>query len=236
MKIYPRKKNKILLLSLIYKIGNLLPISPIRKFKLFSKLQWIFWRLSREQIKHLYSLNESPYTTNTINFLKKKLNKNYNVLDLGCGDGALSYQISLHCKNIIGYDYDKSLILKAKDKYKLINNLKFEIAKIPEIFKSNTEYFDLIICSHIIEHLDNYKDLLINLKKYGKNIFIEVPDFDANDLNQVKKKFNIEPAYTDSDHIYEFDRDFLINFFEKNGFKISYNEFKDGVMRFIITH
>ena len=36
-----------------------------------------------------------------------------------------------------------------------------------------------------------------------------------NDLNFTSKKFNVEPTYTDADHVHEFDRSELLNFFKK---------------------
>jgi len=236
MKSYKRKKPKSFFLSLIYRVGKILPISPINKFNIFSKFEWIFWRLAREQVGQLYSFDENPYSKNTINFLKKNINKEDVILDLGCADGLLSHLLSSHSKKVIGIDYDENQILKAKENYKSVKNLQFKVGKIPDIFINNTECFDLIVCSHIIEHMENYKSLLINLKKFTKKIFIEVPDFDSNDLNQHKKKFNIEPTFTDNDHIYEFDRNELIFFFEKNGFKIIESEFKNGVIRYVIQH
>ena len=234
MKSYPRKKPRNLMLSIIYKVGNLLPISSINKFKFFAKLQWVFWRLAREQVNNLYSINENPYSQNTIDFLKNDITKNDSILDLGCGDGLISYLLSFYCKNIIGIDYDKKLILGAKFKYKEINNISFEVGIIPDIFENDFQFFDLIICSHIIEHIEDYGRLLNQIRKYGKKIFIEVPDFDSNDLNFTSKKFNVEPTYTDADHIHEFDRSELLNFFNKNNFTLVKEEYKDCVMRFII--
>ena len=105
---------------------------------------------------------------------------------------------------------------------------------IPEIFKNDFEYFDLIVCSHIIEHIYDYESFLQELKKYGKKIYIEVPDFDSNDLNFSKKKLNVEPTYTDADHLCEFYRTVLLNFFNKNNFRIIKEEYKDCVLRFLV--
>ena len=234
MKTYLRKKPPNILLSTIYRIGSFLPFSPLKKFKFFAQLEWIFWRLAREQLNSLIPQNENLYTNKTIDFLKNSVDKDDKVLDLGCDTGVMSYLLSPYCKSIIGVDYNKELISDAKLKYKEINNLTFELGIIPDIFENNFEYYDLIICSHIIEHIDDYETLLKQLKKYGKKIFIEVPDFDSYDLNSAKKKLNIEPTYRDDDHLREFDRAFLLNFFNKNNFKIIKEEYKDCVMRFLV--
>jgi hypothetical protein len=38
------------MLSLVYRVGKLFPLTPRRKFKLFLDLSWIFSRLAHEQI------------------------------------------------------------------------------------------------------------------------------------------------------------------------------------------
>tara|TARA_B100000787_G_scaffold163590_1_gene145371 strand:+ start:1091 stop:1669 length:579 start_codon:yes stop_codon:yes gene_type:complete len=190
--------------------------------------------MAREQSSALYMKNENIFSNSTVDFLKNTVDKDVKVLDLGCSSGELSYLLSIYCKSIIGIDYDEKLISEAKLKYKEIDNLTFKVGIIPDILKNNFEYFDLIVCSHIIEHIDDYESLLKELKKYGKKIYIEVPDFDSNDLNFLKKKLNVEPTYTDADHVREFDRAFLLNFFNKNNFKIIKEEYKDCVMRFLV--
>lgn len=235
-KIYPRKKPSNVWLSIVYKIARFLPITSMNKFKFFAQLEWISWRIAKEQLSILYQQNEYPYSKKTIDFLKNSVEKNDKVLDLGCGPGEVSYLLSFYCKSILGIDYDKKLISEATVKYKEIDNITFKLGKVPDIFKNNFSYYDLIVCSHIIEHLEDYESLLKQLKKYGKKIFIEVPDFDSYDLNFSKKRFNIEPTYTDDDHIREFDRAELLNFFNKNNFNIIKEEYKDCVMRFIVEH
>ena len=97
-----------------------------------------------------------------------------------------------------------------------------------------TDKFDLVFCSHILEHVENFEEILIDLKKITKNIYIEVPDFECNILNKVKKEFNIEPSYTDDDHVFEFERNDLKKIFIKNNLRIVNEDYNNAVMRFIL--
>ena len=88
---------------------------------------------------------EKPYF---FELLVKNINKDMVVLDLGCGSGELTLQLSRYCKQIIGIDnYAKYINTAKKDKKKRkINNATFKIGdarKLP--FKNNS--FDLVYSS-----------------------------------------------------------------------------------------
>ena len=82
----------------------------MNKFKFFAQLEWIFWRIAREQLSALYKKDENRFSNNTIVFLKNTVDKDVKVLDLGCAAGEISYLLSPYCKSIFGIDYDEKLI------------------------------------------------------------------------------------------------------------------------------
>ena len=234
---YNRKKKKFLLLSLIYKISKILPLKSIHKFKIFSRLEWIFWRLSIEQIGTFNKKWEVDNHLMSINFLKENVKSNPRVLDLGCASGQKSFLISKFANEVIAIDYDIKLIEEAQKKYTDTKNLSFKCMDLKDYLNDlnpRTDKFDLIFCSHILEHVENFEEILINLKKITKNIYIEVPDFECNILNRVRKEYNIEPSYTDDDHVFEFQRNDLKKIFIKNNFKIVSEDYNQGVMRFVL--
>ena len=113
-------------------------------------------------------------------------------------------------------------------------NIQFICDDIKNLHKYNHRKFDLIICSHIIEHLDNPFSFLNSLKKYNSKIYLEVPDFENDILNSVKKKISFNLLYSDNDHIYEFDRNYLLKNLKKNKFKIINQIYKNGVISLLI--
>lgn len=234
---YNVKKNKFLLLSLIYKISKILPLKSINKFKIFSRLEWIFWRLSIEQISSFNKKWEFDYHQGSIKFINNNFKNNPRVLDLGCASGQRSFLLSKISKEVIAIDYDLKLIKEAQKKYTDINNLSFVCKDIKDYLNDldlKTDMFDLVFCSHILEHIENFEEILIDLKKITKNIYIEVPDFECNILNKIRKEYNIEPSYTDDDHVFEFERSDLKKIFIKNDLKIVDEDYNQGVMRFVL--
>ena len=113
-----RKKKRTLLLSFIYRMNKLLVfISPKNKLRLFLDLEWIFDRLAHEETEKIYPPSENPLRTYSINFIKKRINENSIVCDMGCKYGHMSYLLADIAKEVVGIDYDLSAINIANKNY-----------------------------------------------------------------------------------------------------------------------
>ena len=94
----------------------------------------------------------------------KKNLKNLDILDMGCGGGLTCEALARLNANVTGIDFVSENIEIAKKhakKSKLkINYLNEDIDKI----KLKNKY-DVILVLEVIEHLDNWKNLILNIKK-----------------------------------------------------------------------
>ena len=130
----------------------------IRKFNLASRIQ------------SLYILSE----------LKSKYD---NVLDLGAGDGEITYKIKrMGVANKI-YAVDNDSIRIDRIKKRLEKNMENII--INQCFAQKLPYekdfFDLIICNSVIEHIDDYHLIISEIKRVIKKngtLIITVPNRD----------------------------------------------------------
>ena len=150
-------------------------------------------------------LSSTSYIRSFNNFLLKqiKLNKNSQILDIGCGRGkilgSLSSKLSLNRKPI-GID-----IVKHKDRDKRIIFKKIDALRF---LKKNKKKFDLILLKQTI-HLFKIKDIknILKLSKKmlkinGKIIIFtldplnnEIPTFSG--LNQIKRKYKKQISFED---------------------------------------
>ncbi len=115
----------------------------------------------------------------------KLINKNFkdcqnlNVLDLGCGKGAVSIKIALKlgckCHGIDAMPEFISEANKKAKKYKVKNLCKFEIGDIREII-SKLSVFDVIILGSIGPVFGDYYETLTELKKNLKSNGIIIID------------------------------------------------------------
>ena len=106
---FPRKKKKNIILSIVYKIFIAIPLRKKTKFELFSNLSWIFKRMAYEFFRMEEMDKHIPYNVRN-KFIKDKLNKKVDVIDLGCGTGDDCRFVAPYVNSVTGVDYDKNKI------------------------------------------------------------------------------------------------------------------------------
>lgn len=200
-----RKKPRNILFSAIYRINKILPIGNRAKFKLYLDLEWIFNRLSLESSFKVYTDEQHPIRKYSKDFILRRITADQKVLDLGCKQGEISSFISKKANQVVGIDFDKKAIEYARRMYGG-DNLNFEVGEASAWLETQNESFDVLILSHILEHLDQPKEFLKKFSRHFKYIYIELPDFDKSYLNQYRLDMGRNLIYTDDDHISEFDR------------------------------
>lgn len=143
-------------------------------------------------------------------------NKSYgsNVLDVGCQAGGLSVILaslgyictSLDVSNrYLGYVDLNARRFKVKDKIKIVQGFAEDIDS-----KFETEYFDVVILSSILEHTENYQEIFDKAKtitKIGGIIIVNVP---------------IGRAFYSEEHLVIFDEKKVKEVFEGCEFKKIY--------------
>lgn len=229
-----RKKERNLLLTVIYRIHKLLPFSSKAKLKLYLDLEWIFDRLSHETSFSYYEEEEHPVRVQSKEFILNQISASHNVLDLGCKYGNMAYYISKKAKNVVGLDFDENAIKIAQQTYKA-ENLTFVVAEALNYIEQQSFQFDVLILSHILEHLEHPKSFLQDFTKHFKLIYIELPDFNKTYLNLYRQKVGNKLIYSDTDHISEFDRFELQELIAECGLKIVDSEYIYGIQKIWCT-
>ena len=110
-------------------------------------------------------------------FIRKHIDRpieNMTILEIGCSVARLLKKFEVGNNALVGYEADIEMAKWAKDDVKgTIINSMCDIGKLP-----NNSY-DLIILSHVFEHLDNpimSLQLLLKALKPNGHIFIEIPN------------------------------------------------------------
>lgn len=94
-------------------------------------------------------------------------NSNSIVLDMACGDGALSLLIYNKVKEYYGIDFSEEFIEKAKRK-SIHKNVHFINSEIINYCNNTSEQFDQIVALDFTEHI--YDDTFINIFKAAKSV------------------------------------------------------------------
>ena len=155
------------------------------------------------------------------------------VLDLGCGFGTITHNLSLIAGKVVGVDRNPFAIESARRHY-VRDNLCFVEDDAMNYLNTSGEKFDVLVLTHVLEHIDDPKEFLASYSGRFRRIFIEVPDFDRNNLNHFRLDLNLAQIYTDEDHVTEFDRDEFISLIDDLGLKVLDKEYRYGVQKYWI--
>lgn len=155
------------------------------------------------------------YFQSIFNPIKPYLNKleKGKILDIGCAYGFILKKIP-NVFERFGVDVSEYALNQAKQ----INpGADFKIANAEEPLPFPREYFDIIICNDVIEHLENPAMAIENIKKVLKKdgvFYLNTPN-----LNWLRKNLF---AYADKKehHVSLFKQEDLIALLERSGFEI----------------
>ena len=122
--------------------------------------------------------------------LKKffRKDKRYNLLDIGCGSGGVLTAFAEKSWNVYGVDPDKQLInfLLKKKSFKNLYAENFENIN----FKK--KFFDLIVVSGSLEHVNNLQLVMKKIEKFSKTgtiLYLDAKGF-PNDIKENFFNFN----------------------------------------------
>lgn len=159
------------------------------------------------------------------NFYKSLVNlakpvKPVTVLDVGCGEGfsLVNLRRSKIGKVYEGIDYSRDAIRLGK---KLYPKLNIKLGNIYDLPYKNSA-FDLVICTEVLEHLENPHEALSEIKRIAKKyIILSVPNEPFFTLANLLRGKYIKSFGNNPEHINHWTAAGFKKFLRTNGLKIS---------------
>lgn len=151
-------------------------------FKINNQLQEIY-----EKQNNAISNSRNETSKDKVSNIIKVTNKinTDKIIEIGAGDGAILNRLS---ELDFGSEYFATEItegavdtIKSRNIQKLKNVILFDGYKTP--FDNNE--FDLVILSHVLEHVEYPRKLIYESARIGKYVFIEVPLEDNRKLSEL---------------------------------------------------
>lgn len=135
-------------------------------------------------------------------FFVKHVKPGDKILDVGCGNGAVSYSMASAGAYVTGFDLDQRSIEFGK-KYHRHPRLKLFRHDLREF--SNNDSFDVVVMSNVLEHMEHRVDILKQLCRQcnPKRFLIRVPMIDRDWLVPYKKELGMY-YYSDPTHVTEY--------------------------------
>ncbi len=147
------------------------------------------------------------------------------VLDIGCSTGVFLKLFKDKGCEVWGVEPSESGEV-AKEKGIKVLRSTFEKARLP------SNYFDVVILNHTLEHVINPIVVLKKVRTILKNsgiVFVDVPNFGSLS----SKIFGYYWRFlTPEEHLFHFTFETLKRVFEKAGFKVIHQESRSGLLEF----
>jgi 2-polyprenyl-3-methyl-5-hydroxy-6-metoxy-1,4-benzoquinol methylase len=133
-------------------------------------------------------------------FFVDNVSENDTVLDIGCGNGALTYDVAGKAKKVVGIDLNEKNSTIAKNRYSK-ENIEYIIGDALTDLPNGK--FDVIILSNVLEHIDKRVELLMSAKKLASKFLIRVPMLNRSWIDVYKKEPGLEYRL-DTTHFIEY--------------------------------
>lgn len=203
--------------------------NPSDSLKMLLRLdRAIYFLTGQESERYGDGIHTKHRHTNYHNFFIENINAGDHVLDIGCGNGVLSYDIVSNVKNVklLGIDLNKNYIRFAKKNYNH-PNLKFLVGNA--LTDLSNETFDVVILSNVLEHFEYRVEFLTQLKTKIKpsKYLIRIPLFERDWRVPLMKELGLDYRLDPTHHI-EYTQEEFFAELEKAELKAETSEFRWG--------
>jgi len=118
-------------------------------------------------------------------FFVNNINSGDRVLDIGCGNGYLTYDISQKAGKVVAMDLDRKNIELAREKFSG-ENITYIVGDGTKL--NLREKFDVVVLSNILEHIDDRSGFLSRIYPFVDKFLIRVPMVNRDWLTYYKKE------------------------------------------------
>jgi SAM-dependent methyltransferase len=150
-------------------------------------------------------------------FILDRVEPGQRVLDVGCGCSAYLLWMAEKGCEVTGCDSNAKRIEEARAAMSH-HNLVFEVRDV--VNEPPALPFDVVICSHVIEHIDDPVPLLRALKRNGKRLIVAVPPHDSRWQKVMFRDLGL-PWKDDEDHRREYTPDLLRQQLDDAGWRVT---------------
>ncbi len=123
-----------------------------------------------------YDVFIAPNQDKLFGQIKKLIEPNSKIIDVGCGTGRLSFSIADKCKSVMGIDLSKRNIDRANFNLskKPYDNIFVEHKSIKDIIKEGKEHFNYAVSTYVIHEINENEriNLLKDMAEIADKIII----------------------------------------------------------------
>lgn len=147
-----------------------------------------------------------------------------NILDLGCGSGAVCKKIDWNYKHFIGVDFAPGM-LELHPKSKKIESIYGDFNDSALFENLSTYEYDYIISASALQWSKDLEKTLLNIKNLGAPISLAI--FTSNTFKTINQTAGIDSILKSSDEVYELQNNIFDAKFEVVNYRLDFDSTRD---------
>jgi len=169
--------------------------------------------------------------TNYHQFFVDNIDPQDAVLDIGCGQGFLTYDVAKKARSVTAIDLNKDNIELARRDFNK-DNIKYIYGDATQF--DFEEKFDVAILSNVLEHIDNRHAFLLRIKELADKFLVRVPMLNREWLTYYKRELGVEYRL-DLTHKIEYTIESFQQELKKAGMKLERASIQFGEIWAVVT-
>ncbi|MBI5793563.1 methyltransferase domain-containing protein [Candidatus Uhrbacteria bacterium] len=146
------------------------------------------------------------------------------VLDIGCGNGALAFDLAKKARRVVGIDLNPKHQASWRGRF-AAPNLSYQIADATTL--PEQEPFDVVVLSNVLEHIEHRDVFLRSIKHLAPLFLIRVPMIDRDWITLYKKELGVEYRL-DTTHFTEYTFSSFMAELQEAGFTVASSSIQFG--------
>lgn len=168
-------------------------MQPKQALVFMFKLDQVIYQLeSKKATQYEGGIHPKHRLMNYHDFFVKRLFESDRVIDIGCGNGALTYDIAkLAGSEVLGIDKNEKSIVYAKQHYE---HPKIKFIHGDALCDLPANNFDVVVLSNVLEHIANRPEFLQRICQILKpsRLLVRVPLFEREWRVPLRKELDVE--------------------------------------------
>lgn len=200
--------------------------------KLTLRLHSFAYKLaSRSAIKAEGGLHPKHRLMNYHQFFLDHISPTDRVLDMGCGNGALAYDLAGKAAHVVGIDLNEKNRAAWQTRFARAN-LEYRVADATTF--PAEQHFDIVVLSNVLEHIEHRIEFLKHINHLAPLFLIRVPMIDRDWITLYKKELGLEYRL-DTTHFTEYTLENFTQELHEAGLVIQSHSIQFGEIWAVVT-
>jgi SAM-dependent methyltransferase len=190
--------------------------------------RYLFVLTGGESCRYGHGIHTKHNHTRYHDFFVERIHPGDKVLDIGCGNGALSFDMALSGATITGIDLNANYIKFGKDRFSHPNLVLIHGDALRDL---PVREFEVVVMSNVLEHIEDRINFLTKIRESIKpeRWLLRVPFYERDWRVPLMEEIGLDYRLDDT-HFIEYTREQFLEELDQAGLTVRYLDTRWGEM------